>query len=145
MLLGYGSLAEVVRCLLRATALRMDLARGLNRAEEVEKAKAQIIEFKPKAEAFDQLMNADGLYGLQNAGRSLSARPNLFIRWLKRTYLFYQGNALVPRVQFIQRGLFEVKTKIVDDIARPTTFITPKGLDFLRGKLPDELLIGGVA
>ncbi|MBL1438332.1 MAG: antA/AntB antirepressor family protein [Rhodobacteraceae bacterium] len=114
-------------------------------SEEAEKAKALVIEFRPKAEAYNQLLNADGLYGLQNAARALAARPNLFIQWLKRTFLFYQGNALVPRVQYIQRGLFEVKTTIVDDKVRPKTFITPKGLDYFRNKVPSELLVGNVA
>ncbi|MBN8189548.1 phage antirepressor KilAC domain-containing protein [Salipiger thiooxidans] len=113
--------------------------------EEAEAAKAKVIEMTPKAKGYDELMNADGLYGLQNAARALSARPNLFIRWLKQTYLFYQGSALVARVQYTQRGLFEVRTQIVDDKARPTTFITPKGLDYFRGKLPPEVLIGGAA
>lgn len=112
---------------------------------EAETAKARVIELTPKAASYDTLMNADGLYGLQNAARALSARPNLFIRWLKQTYLFYQGQALVPRVQYTQRGLFEVKTAIVDDKARPTTYVTPKGLDYFRDKLPDDLLIGGAA
>lgn len=113
--------------------------------DEVAKRDAKLIEQQPKVEAYNDLMNADGLYGLQNAGRVLGARPNLFIRWLKQEYLFYQGNALVARVQYIQRGYFEVKTKIVDDKARPETFVTPKGLDHLRGKVPAELLIGGAA
>ncbi|MBR9841438.1 MAG: hypothetical protein GYB50_26830 [Rhodobacteraceae bacterium] len=113
--------------------------------EEAEAAKAKVIEMTPKAKGYDELMNADGLYGLQNAARALGARPNLFIRWLKQTYLFYQGSALVPRVQFTQRGLFEVKTTIVDDKARPTAFITPKGLDYFRDKLPGDLRIGGAA
>lgn len=113
--------------------------------DNLKAAEAQIIEFKPKAEGYDQLINADGLYGLQNAARALAARPNLFIRWLKQTFLFYQGNALVARVQYTQRGLFEVRTTIVDDKVRPTVFITPKGLDYFRDKIPGELLIGGVA
>jgi anti-repressor protein len=113
--------------------------------EEAEAAKAQVIEMTPKAEGYDHLMNADGLYGLQNAARALGARPNLFTRWLKQSYLFYQGGALVPRVQYTQRGYFEVKTTIVEDKARPRAFITPKGLDYFRDKLPGELLIGGAA
>jgi phage antirepressor YoqD-like protein len=112
---------------------------------EAETAKAQVIEMAPKAKGYDALMNSDGLYGLQNAGRALGARPNLFIRWLKQEALFYQGSALVPRVQYIQRGYFEVKTAIIEDKARPTTFVTPKGLDWLHGRLPDEILIGGAA
>lgn len=112
---------------------------------EVAKRDAELLIQAPKVEAFDHLMNADGLYGLQNAGRALGARPNLFIRWMKQDYLFYQGHALVPRVQYIQRGYFEVKTTIVEDKARPTTFVTPKGLEYLRNHVPQDVMIGGAA
>lgn len=122
------------------------MAAALIEADATLKAQAAQIEtMRPKVEAFDSLMNADGLYGLQNAGRALGARPNLFIRWLKQDYLFYQGTSLVPRVQFMQRGYFEVKTTIVEDKARPTTFVTPKGLGYLRKQMPTDVVIGGVA
>ena len=114
-------------------------------ARRTQIAEAKVAEQAPKVAAFDQLMNADGLDGLQNAGRALSARPNKFVDWLKEDHLFYQGSALVARVQFIQRGLFVVRSKIVDDVARPTTFITPKGLDYLRRIIPSRVLIGRVA
>jgi Rha family phage regulatory protein len=116
----------------------MDHLRG-----QVNAAKTQLLEAKPKIDAYDQLMNTDGLYGLQNAARALGARPNMFIRWLKQTYLFYQGTALVARAAYRERGLFEIKSTIVDEKARLSTFVTPKGLDYLRQKLPNDLLIGG--
>ncbi|WPZ30783.1 BRO family protein [Sulfitobacter sp. OXR-159] len=137
---SYGSPAKVDY---NDPALQLGMIEHLR--VEAETAKAKVLELTPKAAGYDKLMRADGLYGLQNAARALSARPNLFIRWLKQTYLFYQGQALVPRVQYTQRGLFEVKTVIVEDKARPTTYITPKGLDFFRGKIPGDLLIGGAA
>lgn len=112
---------------------------------EVAKKDAQLVAQQPKVAAFDHLMNTDGLYGLQNAGRALGARPNLFTRWLKQDYLFYQGTALVPRIQYIQRGYFEVKTTIVEDKARPTTFVTARGLDHLRNRVPQDVMIGGAA
>ena len=96
---------------------------------QVNAAKTQLLEAKPKIDAYDQLMNTDGLYGLQNAARALGARPNMFIRWLKQTYLFYQGTALVARAAYRERELFEVKSTIVDEKARLSTFVTPKGLD----------------
>lgn len=89
---------------------------------------------KPKAAFYDQFANADGLYTLQNAGRVINGRPNKFIQDLKREHLFYQGGALVPRVQYRQAGLFEVKVDLIDDKARPQTFITPKGLQHFAKK-----------
>lgn len=109
--------------------------------EQVLKSQKQIAAMSPKVEAFDALMNADGLYGLQNAARAIGARPNKFVQWLKQTYLFYQGSALVPRITYIQSGVFEVKTTVVDDKARPTTFVTPKGVEYLRKRVPQNILV----
>lgn len=115
----------------------------LSYSEKLEQSDKALEAAKPKVEAFDALLSADGLYGLQNAARALGAHPNKFTQWLKQNFLFYQGSALVARVLFIQRGYFEVKATIVDDKARHRTYVTPKGLTWLREKVPAEILIGG--
>lgn len=89
---------------------------------------------EPKVVFFDNLINLDGLYNLQNAARALCKRPNLFIRALKEKYIFYQGKTLVPYQQYVQQGLFEVRTTIIEEKARPQTFITPKGLQYFANK-----------
>lgn len=71
----------------------------------------------------------------------MSARPNLFIRWLKQDYLFYQGSSLVARSRYIQMGIFEVKNTIIADKSRHQTFITPKGITYLTHHLPNNILI----
>lgn len=106
------------------------------------KKQAEIIqEQAPKVDFYDSYLNADGLYGLQNAARALNCRPNLFTRWLKSKFVFYQGAALVAKVQYIQMGLFEVKTTIIDDRARPQSFITPKGLKYLDERVPSDIRV----
>lgn len=117
----------------------------LENVEKVIALEARIEQDKPKTSFYDQYVNADGLYGLQNAGRALGCRPNLFIRWLKEKFLFYQGGNLVARVQYIQMGVFEVKSVIVDDKVRPQTYITAKGLEYLSGRLPDPIKLQGAA
>lgn len=107
-----------------------------------EAAEAEVLAAMPKTQFFDQFANADGLYTLQNAGRIINGRPNKFIQELKREHLFYQGSALVPRVQYRQAGLFEVKVDLIDDKARPQTFITPKGLQHFAKKF-GEAPVGG--
>lgn len=111
----------------------------LSYSEKVLSLEAKIEKDAPKTEFFDRFMNADGLYGLQNAGRALNARPNLFIRWLKEHYLFYQGGNLVARIQFIQMGVFEVKTAIVDGTVYPQAYVTPKGLKYLAERMPEHV------
>jgi anti-repressor protein len=99
------------------------------------KAEAAVAAAKPKTQFFDSFVNADGLYGLQNAARVLKEPPNKFIGWLKTEYLFYQGGALVPKVAYRQMGIFEVKATVVDDKARYQAFVTPKGIEYLARKL----------
>ena len=89
---------------------------------------------QPKVQFYDQYINSEGLYNLQNAARALNQNPNLFIGTLKNGYLFYQGSALVPYQRCRDQGLFIVKSSIVDNIARYQTYITPKGLEYFANK-----------
>lgn len=134
-----GHRFEIPRTLGEALRLAAD------QQDQIERQREQIEADKPKTGFFDRFINADGLYGLQNAARALNCRPNLFIRWLKENFMFYQGTALVPRVQFIQMGVFEVKSEIVDDKARPRSFITPKGFEYLSTKVPASIRISKAA
>lgn len=108
-------------------------------------AEAQVEAAKPKTLFFDQFANADGLYGLQNAARVLGESPNKFVGRLKQGYLFYQGGALVPKVQYREMGIFEVKCTIVDDKARYQTYVTPKGLQYLARIFGKDDLFSQVA
>lgn len=117
----------------------------LDNVEKVLALESMIEADKPKTSFYDAYINADGLYTLQNAARSMNCRPNLFVRWLKQKYMFYQGTALVPRIQYIQAGIFEVKSEIVDDKARPRSYITAKGLEYFTSRIPDEIKAGRAA
>ena len=68
----------------------------------------------------------------------LNQGPNKFIGWLKQGYLFYQGGTLVPKVEYRERGVFEVKATVVDDKARYQTYVTPKGIEYFARKLGVE-------
>jgi len=115
----------------------------LENVEKVLALESKIEADKPKTQFYDQFVNADGLYPLQNGGRAIACKPNLFCRWLKQDYLFYQVSSLVPRVRYIQMGIFEVKSTIVEDKARPQTFITPKGLEYLAARVPEHIRLRG--
>jgi len=95
----------------------------------------------PKAQAWEEFVNSEGLYCLQNAGRALSFRPKLAIRWMEEKFLHRQGGVLVPYQQYIKRGLFEVKSVTYPDGKRSKlqTFVTPKGLEYLSERLPQDL------
>lgn len=125
---------------LRLTEVALQLT-GLVRelVEERKAATAALAAQAPKAEFYDAFVEADGLYNLQNAGRALHLPPNKFIAWLKTFALFYQGGALVPYRQFIERGQFEVRTvRVGEDKATFQTFVTPKGLAALHARWQRE-------
>lgn len=106
--------------------------------EKVARLEHKVDETAPKADFYDRFADADGLYGLQNAGRVLHQPPNKFVRWLKQDYLFYQGGSLVPRAPYVKSGLFEVKSELVDEKPRSRTWMTPKGVQYFAKKLGVE-------
>lgn len=113
-----------------------------SQSEVIEKQDAEIAVMKPKTDFYDAFMNADGFYTLQNAGRAMNLRPNLFIRWLKTKHLFYQGGDLVPYIQYRQLDVFEVKSERGnDDRTHLQTYITPKGLEYFSKRVPDNIRI----
>lgn len=102
----------------------------LNYTDKVMQLEGKLANDQSKVNFYDNFINSDGLYNLQNAARALGSKPNLFIDSLKNNYLFYQGNALVPYQRYREQGLFVVKSNIVDNQARYQTYITPKGLKY---------------
>ena len=114
-----------------AEALRL----AADTAEKLQQQTKLLEKATPKVDFYDQFANKDGLFGLQNAGRALHQGPNKFIRWLKQQYLFYQGGSLVAYQKYVQQGIFEIKTNIIDDKARPRVYVTPKGLQYLAKQL----------
>lgn len=125
-----------------AEALRL----AADQAEQIAQQSTTIATMAPKAAFVDRFVEADGLYGYQNAARALSCRPNLFINWLKRKYCFYADNALVPYNQYVQAGLFIVKNTIgTDDKAHARGFVTAKGIEYFSTRTPPEIRIHDIA
>ncbi|MDB5618540.1 phage regulatory protein/antirepressor Ant [Tardiphaga sp.] len=120
-----------------AAALR-ELAASV---EVVERHQAQIATLAPKAEFVDRFVEAGGRYGLQNAGRALGCRPNKFIDWLKAAgFIFYADGSLVPRQQYLQAGIFEVKNTVGgDDKVHTQSFVTPKGISYFAARIPSHI------
>jgi anti-repressor protein len=102
----------------------------VNYTDKINNLEFQVEIDKPKVDFYDDFINSEGLYNLQNAARALNCHPNLFIDLLKNQYLFYQGSALVPRQRYRTQGLFVVKSNIINNKTRYQTYITPKGLRY---------------
>jgi len=113
-------------------------------AEKVLALESKVRADQPKVEFYDEFINADGLYTLQNAGRALGCHPNLFCAWLREGgYLFRQDGSLVPYVRWRAQGLFEIRNNICtsDGKARPQSYITPKGLEYFSSRVPPEVKV----
>lgn len=103
---------------------------------QLEQRGKELAEAAPKVAFVDSFVNADGLYGLKNAGKALGQRPNKFIQALKADgYLYHEGAKLVPYQRWVERGLFEVKAHQREEWAGLQTYITPKGLTYFAEKL----------
>lgn len=96
----------------------------------------QLEAIAPKAEAYDALMDADGLYSMQAAAKALGYGPNILYRDLRRLGIL-QGNNL-PYQRYMHH--FDVKlgsyrNRAGETVPTTTTMVRPAGLDFLRKKL----------
>lgn len=96
----------------------------------------QIEVLAPKAEAYDALVDADGLLSMQAAAKALGYGPNILYRDLRRLGIL-QGNNL-PYQRYMHH--FDVKlgsyrNRAGETVPTTTTMVRPAGLDFLRKKL----------
>jgi anti-repressor protein len=98
--------------------------------KKAEALELQLEMAKSKVDFYDNFSESDGLYTLQNAGKSIGVAPNRFINWMKGKYLFYQDGNLVPKMQYINQGIFEVKIAMYNNKNRSQSFITPKGIQY---------------
>jgi phage regulator Rha-like protein len=113
-----------------------------DQAREIDRQNGEIAVLSPKADAYDAFINAEGLFGYQNAGRALGCRPRLFTEWLRQKYCFHQGGVLIPRAQYVDAGLFVVKGELgTDEVTRPRGWVTPKGLDCFASRIPPEIMV----
>lgn len=90
----------------------------------------------PKAEAYDALIDADGLYSMQAAAKALGYGPNILYRDLRRLGIL-QGNNL-PYQRYMHHfdvKLGSYKNRAGETVPTTTTMVRPAALDFLRRKL----------
>lgn len=103
----------------------------------VEALTARVAELEPKAEFYDELMEADGTYSFLAVSKMLGWGRNVMMRELRRVGVL-QGNNLPYR-------RFEHHFKVVPQtytnrqtgelVPTATTTVRPSGIEFLRKKL----------
>lgn len=125
------------------------LIKGLfNNIEEQQKQlqlKQSIIEEQqPKVAKFEQVVNSEGLTDMNALAKILAEEfngkvlgRNKLMNKLRIMKVLTAGN--LPYQQYMDRGYFVVKKEVVNGRNFNVTFITPKGIDWLIGKLNKEL------
>ena len=120
---------------------RADLWEGRARAE-----RAAVEAAKPKVEAFDELMNAEGHYSLANAAQILGMGRQTFIQHLHRLGMIMNkpghSDHLRPYRAHERAGRFVVKARTFQVVSKTrgeeetrtegTTYVTPRGLTHIR-------------
>ena len=102
--------------------------------EEVDKATKPLL---PKAEFYDEIIDSTTVIGMKEVADILNVkgygRNNLF-KFLRENGILNRKNE--PYRKYIDQGLFEIKESkyIVDNEVKikPTTYVTQKGLDYIR-------------
>lgn len=111
-----------------------------DQARQIDRQKSEIAAMAPKSEAYDRFINADGLIGLQDAGRALNCRPNLFIQSLIPRYLFRDGSRLIAKQTHVIAGLFENKPFTAPNGKNlMQAMMTPRGVDYFSTRVPPEI------
>lgn len=110
------------------------MARALQIAnKELEEHKAKVLEYKPKAEYFDALVERNLLTNFRDTAKELKVRPSDFINWLlekKFVYRDIQGK-IKPHAKYTPK-LFELKDWASSNKAGNQTLITPTGKETFR-------------
>ncbi len=99
--------------------------------DTVEKERLKNIELQ---QFYDDLMNTEGLYHTNMVAKQLKIGRNNMLSYLReKGILFYQDNSNVPYQRFMNQKLFAVvETPCADGKYRPVTYVTKKGLEYVR-------------
>ncbi|WP_019933877.1 Rha family transcriptional regulator [Oceanimonas smirnovii] len=120
-----------------AEALRL----AAEQAERLEQQQAQLAQAAPKVAFVDRYVDATGLQNLSNVAKMLSFGPIKFSRLLAEDGILYRsGGALVPKQEFIDKGLFRIKTGEANGHSWMQTKVTSKGVDWLAQRYATEVV-----
>lgn len=109
-------------------------------ATELKKERQRRLELEPKAEAYDAFMDGSNLQAMNEVAKSLGIGRNRLFALLREKKIIRSNNT--PYQDYINRGYFEVKQKPIKmgdiNVNYAQTFVTPKGVDYLRRVLEKE-------
>ena len=108
---------------------------ALKSEKENLKLKSELQQAQPKIEFHDKLIKSDGLYSMGEAAKILGTGRTRFFEQLREDEIFFGRE---PYQSFIGRGYFELKTTTKNDHVQKQTFLTPKGLSWIKKKFYSE-------
>jgi len=100
---------------------------------KVENQQLQIEEQKPKVESFEALMDTEELTDMGQTAKILGTGRNRLFALLREKNILMHDN--IPYQTYQNRGYFEVRKAVKNDQNYSVTFVTPKGVDYIRGYL----------
>ena len=102
---------------------------------------AKIVEMKPKAEYFDNLIDSKLLTTFRDTAKELHIRPRQFTKWLIDNKYVYRDrhNMLKPYETHRKSGLFQMK-----DFSTPFGYSNVQTFVTVKGKETFRLLVGGI-
>jgi len=117
---------------------RKDLALMIVQAEEeLEKANAIIKEQQPKVALAEKCLIATNLQSMLDVSKVLQIGRSKLFAFLRDEFILRKDNT--PYQRFMEAGYFEVKLSSItmgEKVVNKTqTFVTPKGLDYIRERI----------
>ncbi len=102
----------------------------------------RLADLTPKAEGYDDLIEAEGLFDMNTAAKILAPVTGRmgrtrFLNQLRGMKVIIQDSTL-PYQHLVDRGYFAVRTDVVNGKARPATVVTAKGLRWLQAELRED-------
>ena len=107
----------------------------------IEEKEAKIVEMKPKAEYFDNLIDSKLLTTFRDTAKELHIPPRQFTQWLIDNKYVYRDrhNMLKPYETHRKSGLFQMK-----DFSTPFGYSNVQTFVTVKGKETFRLLVGGI-
>jgi prophage antirepressor-like protein len=115
---------------------RKTLAQWVVEAEtRADLAEAKVVELEPKAEFYDDLMDADGSYSFGAAAKAMGWGRNVMMKELRASGVLQGNNLPYQRYAHHFKVVPQTFSRNGETFATATTYVLPSGLDFLRKKL----------
>jgi len=101
--------------------------------EKKQLAETKVKELAPKAESFDLFIDSKSLQGFKEVANLLGIGRNTLMAQLRELKVLTNRN--IPYQNYLISGYFEVKESSQNGFNVATTYVTPKGIDYIKKKL----------